>query len=246
MRSTPITALTITPKNQYASDGELVDEAYSEYTQESYNSTALDVTQIVRTERMTPTAARRHINPAIDDLNSAAVIIPVFREEDTITTVEKIKVTFTGQELTKLHQDNYTEDLVINKVEAIIGVGKVESVQSFKLPAKRKPVATATEGKAVTKYEVAGDYGHIVAQGFDSQADARAAALKLMEKETKYGALYVRAHIEREGEGGGLNLVSISRPVPESVEIEVKANVVTAKPNAKIDKFFVAITVYHL
>jgi hypothetical protein len=243
MRSYPVTALAITTKNQYASDSELVNEAYSEYSQDSYG-TDLDVDYIERTQSMTPTAARRHIYSAIDDLSSGAIIIPVFREEDITMTVEKIKVTFTGQELTKLYQDNYSEDLIINKVEAIVGVGKVESVQNFKLPAKRKPVATATEGKAVTKYEIAGDYGNIVAQGFDSQADARAAALKLMEKETKHAALYVRAHIEREGDE--LNLVTISRPVPESIEIEVKANIATAKPNAKLGKFFVAYTVYHL
>jgi hypothetical protein len=174
MHSNPVTALPITPKNQYASDSELVNEVFYEYVRDSHGG-VLDVVKIERTETMTPTHARRYIIAALDDLNKAAVIIPVLREKDITTAFEKFKVIFTGEEITKMNQGHYTEDLVIHKIEAIVGFGKVESVLNFKLPAKLKSDATVTE----------------------------------------------------------------------SVEVEVTAEIVTAKEDAKLGNFFVAVTVYH-
>jgi hypothetical protein len=242
MHSTPVTALPITPKNQYASDSELVNEVFYEYVRDSHGG-VLDVTKIERMEAMTSTHARLYLLTALNDLNRAAVIIPVFRDEDITTTFEKFKVTFTGEDIIKMDRGYYTEDLVIRKIEAIIGFGKVESTLGFKLPARDKPVATVAKGEATTKYEIVGEHKQSITRGFISESDARAAAIELVEDEPEHGALSIRGYIETEG--GDLDLVTISRPVPESIEVEVTAEVATAKPNAKLGNFFVAVTVYH-
>jgi hypothetical protein len=96
------------------------------------------------------------------------------------------------------------------------------------MPKAKKAAAVATVGKAVTRYELVYGSGRVSATTYDTQADARAAALTAFTDNPNVSRVAVRAQVQRED--GNTELVVIERPEEETVEVTV--DVTTSAPKA--------------
>lgn len=168
-------------------------------------------------------------------------LIPIVADSDSVTTTKTHTVPLTKKQLDSLRgmvSRGRTNDYTLtNYVKSLFGLDVVDwSVAS--LPTARKAVATATEGKAVTTYQVVSftpwegsPQLQIVAEK-ESQAEARATALELMNADATYHRLAVRAKVNRES--GEEDLVTITRPVPEESNVKLNITMTTVKPEATV------------
>lgn len=195
----------------------------------------------------------------VDDYGTGtAHIVPIVDPKSVVTATKKVKLTVPGEVADGLRRD-YPWD-AMQKVRNLLHeqftpetLGKVEVVS---LPAVRKPVAKATDGKAVTRYVIttAEDVYHVSSriraafkEAHESQAAARAAAIELLTEHDTLPALSVEAVVGRMTEDGTFSkeLVSIARPVPAEAVITVAVTTHTVKPNPKIDRYEVTFWYHH-
>ena len=177
-----------------------------------------------------------------------SVIIPVVAAKDAANVKKKFSLSVEGKHLVKSRRDVFSSpDPIEEAVRKVAGPNLI-SFTITKRPKPRKAVATATEGKAVTKYQVVGSIwgngGYQVLAVKDSQAEARAEALALLNAEgSTWNDLEIHAQVVREGNEKAL--VKLSRPIPEMVTIEVEATLAKVKPNAKRAGYVVAFDAHH-
>lgn len=169
------------------------------------------------------------------------VIIPVVADADVITTTKKVRVTLPAADIAKLRQIKWWANATVAKQ---VG-GYMHAATPVKLPATRKPIATATEGKTVTRYAVVvstahGEYEYKDSKGntlFNSQSEARQVALEVAEKkEGSFISIHVVGKVVRED--GNQSLVVITQPEKDGV-VEYEVTTKTVKPNAKVDGWMV-------
>ncbi len=156
-----------------------------------------------------------------------SVVVPLVDESKVKRSKQKIRLTLTADEFKEMRGSTY---LLAPKVKAALAPGLAfEGFTVSKFPAARKAVAVTTEGKASTKYRLVLETrfgGNTVSKKLhDSQAAARKAGVDFLN--SKEGQGYVRVEIEGVvvREGGSAALVTIERPVPESVVVEVEVTV---------------------
>lgn len=195
------------------------------------------------------------------DVVTASVIIPIVEDADVLVTTKKVKLPVTADELASVrsqlaaHQANpyfgsvsgLTHQLRDRLVKEH-GMHMVD-VKVTKIPAPRKPVATTTEGKARTVYRVMGPdrfSRRVVLATKDTQAEARAEAIRIMESDLRVAKLDVIAEIIRVTDDGTTNgtLLTIERPAADNATIDVELTFHHAKPNAKIDHYAVFFDVH--
>ncbi|QNE48595.1 hypothetical protein F1C58_16170 (plasmid) [Glaciihabitans sp. INWT7] len=173
---------------------------------------------------MTPAAAERSMNEEpFRVYDGKSVAIPTCADADAVEKTTKHKLTVSAEDLVQFRRGNtwaLTERLRKDLGHTVISFGIVS------LPKARKAVATATEGKATTKYIVSFPGGKTIGTYHDSQSEARAAALATVNADPTISALEVTALIVRDS--GSRALVSITRPEAETNEITV--NVTTSEP----------------
>lgn len=175
-----------------------------------------------------------------------SVVIPVAADKDVIVKSQDVRVEVDAALLTKLRSGDYTGmDKLREQLYATYGDALV-TVELAKLPAARKPKAAATEGKAVTKYDVVGiqTWGQkYVLATEDSQSEARATAIRLMTENDKLAELTVEARIVREN--GSPALVTITRPEPETAAITVRVTTHKVREGAEPIHYVVAFDYHH-
>lgn len=190
--------------------------------------------------------AKRFIDRNIERAHNESVVIGLADSSDLITKTRNIKVELDSQELNGLRaaQGRATSALWA-KLHALPDGDSINQAKVLRLPAPRKAVATATEGKARTVYLVGREQNRtfqILARK-ESQAEARAEAIRLVNENTEYSALEVRAQTVRED--GNPALVTIVRPAPETSVIDVEITTVTVRPGAKAARYLVAFDYHH-
>lgn len=178
-----------------------------------------------------------------------SVIIPICSAADTVTKTTKRRLTVTAAELAKLRGGAHS---ILDRARAEFGPTVVK-VDVIALPKPRMAVAAATDGKAVTRYAVAhadqyNSQGYMTSEGrtigepYTSQSDARAAAINLVNANPQVASLVVRAVIVRES--GNTNLVTISRPEPDTSQITLDVTTSEVKPGAKQSDWLVSFNVH--
>lgn len=201
------------------------------------------------TELMTPAQTDLYSHVHAVKIKRDSAVIPLCAEEDVKITVKKIKMAVLGNILHEVQQFGSSFDFTLLAYK-LFGptVIKVQLVKDIK---PKKAVASATEGKTVVKYQIISLNTHfgantpeVVSVGFESQAAARAEAIRIVNSEEKkdraYVNLEVHAYLVRED--GNPALVTISRPTPERSEVEVTFS--APKPKAKIASYYVEFD-YH-
>lgn len=187
--------------------------------------------------------------------NSQTVILPVCGADDVVrkTVKVKVKVTGTPSEMATLrarHADgNYPHDVgAVRKVLQQFGA-TVERVKVASVSAARKPVAKATEGKAVTTYQVV-QYRHwndvrtVLASG-GTMAAARQAGIDLMTADPSIGELTVEAVVVRQQDGESSKaLATISRPETNTHAV-LEVTTAVPKTGAKPATYVVRFDVHH-
>lgn len=185
---------------------------------------------------MKPVSSRAASGSAIreGDVHSEhSVIVPVTDEFSEKT--KNVRVEVTASELAQLRK-GYTWEL---REEGRFGP-HVTNVEIVALPKPRAPKAEATEGKAVTKYVV---NGASRLPEYDSQAEARAAAVEFMKAHPECSELSVSAIIRRDT--GKTALVRITRPEPELSTVTFAVTTQTPKPGARVVGYLIAFDYHH-
>lgn len=171
-----------------------------------------------------------------------------------------VDVEVTGEQLRGLRGNYYESINAVREAAEKLVTGKnvIPYSGKLKLPAPRKFQATATEGKSVTKYDVIA----VLSNGQrekrsqkDSQAEARAEALTIAQKEAdwltknpnSYGSRPVSYEVQAVvvREGGNAALVVIARPEPETAKVSVTIKTYVVKPTAKPTAYKIAFDYHH-
>lgn len=170
-----------------------------------------------------------------------------------------VSIEVTGEQLRGLRGKGYgtTNEICAAAEKLVVGKNVVPYSGKVKLPTPRKFQATATEGKAVTKYDiisVTADGARTNRGQKDSQAEARAAALDLAQRDADAFASNPRAYAQPVSyevqavvvrDTGSAALVIITRPEPEKATIAVTFQTYTVKANAKPVSYLVAFDYYY-
>lgn len=193
-------------------------------------------------------------------ITSRTPIFGIADEKDVAYKNITVEVEVTGAQLRGLRGNIYDSVNTVREAAEKLATGKnvVPYSAKFKLPAPRKFQATATEGKSVTKYDVIAVLGSGAREKRvqkDSQAEARAAALTIAQKEADwfaenpnhYGSRPVSYEVQAVvvREGGNAALVVIARPEPETAKVSVTIKTYTVKPTAKPTAYTVAFDYHH-
>jgi len=202
---------------------------------------------------MTPSQVIRHQDSDAGRNNSTSYIYPNVNPSGVKKVTKKMKLTVTGEQLALLRQQ-WHGGLLLDLAYKAFGE-TVASVKIVKLPALRKSVAKATEGKTETLYyiygittSVFGDRAtkneRLLSEGIPTMAAARAKALEFADTEagSKYAELEIRAVVVREG--GNTALLTVSRPAPETATVDVEVTFETLLPKATFDSYTVVFD-YH-
>lgn len=200
------------------------------------------------TEAMPMALVDHYLGGEADGVGShRSLVIPIV--DDVVTKTVKAKVAVTAEQLASIRAcvaaGTGATHLIRDEIRTALGA--VVNPQITKLPAARKPVATATEGAARTRYQViatgAGFRANGVIATCDTQAQARAAGIAAMEADERIVKVDVKAVIVRDSADGVL--VTITRPASDAATVEVTAESVTVKPGAQPSAYVVAFD-YHL
>ncbi|SDH49765.1 hypothetical protein [Microbacterium sp. 77mftsu3.1] len=187
----------------------------------------------------------------------AAHVFPIASADSVVTQTQTVKLTVPGHLLTTLHAgEGYGTYEIRGLLTEMFPASTLGDVTVVTLPKRSKPVAKATEGKAVTRYRIVPIdpiRAHIPAAQYalnatySSQSEARTVAVDLLTAHPALPNLAVEAVIVREREGGKLSkaLVTVTRPVPEDVQIGVKVTTHTVKPNATIERYEVTFGIHY-
>ena len=182
-----------------------------------------------------------------------SVVIPVAAQDDVIVKTVKVRVrvdaaqlaqaraAFVAARSSRAHVPFPLRSLAMEHAPS----GAVEMVIAA-VPAARKPVAVATEGKSVTRYEVVGPAGFAGRRvdGEDAtQAGARALAVKLMSDDQTITSLDIRGRVVRDS--GDDALVNVTRPAAENATVTVEFTTHAVKPNAQPVKYVVVFDYHH-
>lgn len=238
-------------------EAELLDEAIAVWTRDEagrWEDPRSDVA------RMHAPVAPGALGGLIDEGHSVgeAHIIPVATAGSVKTVTRKVKVTVPGALADRLrNRDDWAAKSALRDVLHVQIPGNVlGDITVVTTPAARKPVAKATDGKAVTRYRIR-PTAHVSSRdgavhaalnaSYPSQAEARTAALELLTTHTTLPDLTVEAFVAREGEDGALSpaLVMISRPTPDEATVTVDVTTHTVKPNPTIDHYDVTFWYHH-
>jgi hypothetical protein len=178
------------------------------------------------TEMMTALAAGWAASDhMIGPYDTETLVVPICADTDAFETTVKRTLTVTAVELERLRLD---PNFLIPRARAEFG-GAVIGATPVSLPRARRAVAVATEGRAVTSYEIVTRELRRVGGLHPTQAAARAAAIDHVNGSNDYPHVDVRAVVTRED--GNLNLVSISRGEPDTSDIVF--NIVMSVPTAR-------------
>lgn len=239
-------------------ESKLVDEAVSEWRDQEANR--WDSSSAFGYEMVKPMAEGirdRGIDWDRADVDTA-YITPIVAASSVSTVTKKVKVTVPGDVADRLrapYPHNALEQ-VRKLLLAQYPANTLGDIEVVSVPAPRKPQAKATEGKAVTKYFIRGaesgwvgdrTLAEALKKPYDSQAEARSAAVDLLTARDTLPALSVEAVVLREAEDGTLSksLVTIARPTPAEATVTVAVTTHTVKPNAKIDHYEVTFWYHH-
>lgn len=210
---------------------------------------------------LAPNLPREVISNYLDshhgDVVTASVVIPVITDTDVRVTTKTVKVPVTAAELAKVRahlaanpdaNDPVLPYEIRDRLVTEHGMHMV-SARVVKTPAPRKPVATTTDGKARTVYRVMGPdrfSRRAILATKATQAEARAAALSIMEADLRITKLDVIAEVIRVTDDGTTNnaLLTVERPVAEGTTIDVELTFHHAKHNAKVDHYSVFFSVH--
>ena len=195
-------------------------------------------------------ATRAEGSEGMNVFDGESLVIPVCSEADSVERIIKRKITVTGAQLASIRGRN--SQVTYNLARAALGP-TVVSAKASALPKARKAVAAATEGKAVTRYTVVTvdrvspegwrvDGGQIIGHAHASQAEARAAALELVNTDARYSSLGVRATITRDS--GSLDLVRVDRPEADSSEVTLDVTLSTPRAGAAQTAWVVSFDVH--
>jgi hypothetical protein len=177
---------------------------------------------------------------------NSGVVVPVVSDDNVVITTKKVKVELDGEMIRKLQSQAWGSGWeLFQMMYAVHGVHLTHAVLG-KAPKPRRAVAVATEGNTKTMYSVGyvvRNQFTVVVDGFESQAAARAEAIRLVNsdapKEVQFTDLEVRAYLTREGNERAI--VKVSRPLTETAEVEVLLTfarpVIGAKPAAYVVGF---------
>lgn len=194
-----------------------------------------------------------YINQNLDRVANESVVIPVVRDEDLVIRTVKTTIPVTAEQLAEIHATENTSGITSflrNELNRIHGL-KIWAANLSKSPARRKAKARATAGAVKTVYDVInpGQFNEQRLTTKDTIAEARAAAVELMEMD-RYRhivKLAIRGRVVRVTEDGDENsdLVVVGRPAPENATVTVDVDLYEPKPDAKIDHYVVAFD-YHV
>lgn len=190
---------------------------------------------------MRPLATEKTADSSVraNDVHDGRSIIVPFTDEYTEKTAT-VRIEVTADELVDLRRGQ----LWRLREEGRFGP-HVLNVEIAQLPKVRAPKAVATEGKAVTKYRVQGanTFDRELKTSYDSQAEARSAAVEYMKRHPEVASLSVTALIVRDT--GGAELVRITREEPELATATFKVTTQKPKAGARITGYLVAFDYHH-
>jgi len=200
-----------------------------------------------RSEMLAPQTVSSFFNINYDDIAARSVVVPVCAKDEAVISSKKAKMTLNGAEFATWVSKRQVDYMVFAEAYAKFGV-HLAKVTVTKMPKARKAVASATEGKSVTRYSIKiADENTVVATGFESQSEARVEAIRIVNSDAPNEAhltnLEVVGYITRDTDKRAL--VSISRPTEETVEVEVMLEFATPKRNAKAFAFHVGFDYHH-
>ncbi|MGW8431118.1 hypothetical protein ACWGJ9_08340 [Curtobacterium citreum] len=185
--------------------------------------------------------------------NSQTVILPVCGADDVVRKTVKVKVTGTPTEMATLrarHADgNYPHDVGAVRAALEQFGATVEQVKVVSVSAPRKPVAKATGGNLVTKYQVVqyrywNDVRTVLASG-DTMAAARQAGIDVMTADPSIGELAVEAVVVRQQDGAmSPALATIDRPETNTYAV-LEVTTAVPKRDAKPASYVVRFDVRH-
>lgn len=234
------------------SDQDLIRSALDDFDSEEGWGSDPRVGRILKGSPMTEKVAELWSTTPAGTVNQdRSTIVPILDEKDVTIMKKKVRIPATQAQVDSLRSKSWGTqwDLTEKVVAAAAQFGPVASFAVSQLPKPKKAVAVATEGKAVTAYQVVtvpqDNFGQakIVATK-TSQAEARAEALRLLnELGSVYVALEVRAIIVRET--GSKALVSITRPALEDPTIEFEVTIHKPKASAKPVGWEVSFDYHH-
>ena len=185
-----------------------------------------------------------------------SLIRPIAATGSVVTKTRTVKVKVDGPTIALLRVGGY---LGIEKLRTLLHsdfpVTELGDIEVVSLPVPRKPVASATAGKARTVYLIKADaqvntrnaeVHKALNAAYDSQSEARQTAIDLMVEYDELPDLHIKATVVREQEDGKLNgqLVTITRPVVEGT-VTVRVTTHTVKPDPKLSHYLVSFSYHH-
>jgi hypothetical protein len=190
-------------------------------------------------ELLTPLAARWAASDhMVGPLETESMVAPACAEDDAVEKTMKQKIMVTAAELERLRNN---PNALIDRVRVELGA-TVVAASPVSLPRARKAVAVATDGHALTSYEIVTEDGRRIGDLHPSQAAARAAGIDLVNASTVHPTLHVRAAVTRDN--GNQNLVTITRTEPDLTEVAFSVTTSEPRPGAEVATWCVSFIVW--
>jgi hypothetical protein len=182
---------------------------------------------------------------ALHGLNRIAVI-PVTEMEQANFITKTFTLPVSVEEVENLRDlDGADRQWVAarNTVRGKLSMEDAVNIEVVSLPKPVKAAASVTDGERLTFFRVVSlndDGVETIEEGFNSQADARAFAVTLMNSPEgkQYERLDVRAYIQRDT--GEESLVTVTRPVQKTADIEISVTTAVPVPRAKVVGYYVS------
>ena len=184
-----------------------------------------------------PALRAYQFDAAFDENLDRSIIQPIVSDDSVVTKTRTVTVEVRGELIAGLRRGDWDAQRQLRaELLAVAPASELGDVKVLALPAPRKPVAQATEGKAQTKYRITGvshsynrEVNAILNQRFDSMSQARQVAVALMDQHPELPDLSIEGEILRDSEAGR-KLVTVTRPtVDGKVKVEVTTHTVKAK-----------------
>jgi hypothetical protein len=184
-----------------------------------------------------PAMKVEQFHAAFDDNLDASIIQPILSDDSVVAKTRTLTVEVRGELIAGLRRGDFQAQRQLRaEVLAVVPASELGDLKVVTLPAPRKPVAQATEGRAETKYRITGvshsynrEVNAILNQRFDSMSQARLVAVALMDQHPELPDLSIEGGIVRDSQAGR-KLVTVTRPaVDGKVKVEVTTHTLKAK-----------------
>jgi len=184
-------------------------------------------------------------------------VTPVAAPDSVVTKTSTVKVTLDRGMIAKLRTRRFGAEADLRRIlHGQFPPHVLGDVEVVSLPAARKPVAAATEGKAKTVYVIklvedtwglAPGVHNALNADYPSQAEARQKAVALLTEHPELPGLHIEAAVVREREGGQRSraLVTVTRPEPAEASVTLRVTTHTVKPNPTVGVYHVAFLYKH-